>query len=312
MEEINLNELFYYYLKKLPIIIVVTVLALILGYLYTKEVQVPMYHGTTTIILVQKQGDNDNSTVTQNEITVNEKLVSTYSQIIKSRRVLDQVIDDLELDMKAGSLSENITVTSVSDTSIIKVTVSDEDKEQAVEIANKVSEVFKNEITEIYNLENVSVVDEAIVENEPYNINLLKQLVICALAGIVLSCGLIFVMFYFDNTIKNKNEIESKLNLPVLGEIPTAKKLTNNKRKFKKKKRVSNEDIKAKDIKDEVFDNVDKDILVDDVSSEKKTTKVTNTEKKSNKASVEKKTTAKKKAVTKKNTIKNKKGEGEK
>lgn len=259
MEEINLNELFNYYLKRLPIIIVVTVLALILGYLYTKEIQIPMYHGTTTIILVQKQGDNDSSVVTQNEITINEKLVSTYSQIIKSRRVLDQVIDDLDLAMKAGSLSENITVTSVSDTSIIKVTVSDEDKKQAVKIANKVAEVFKEEITEIYNLENVSVVDEAIVENEPYNVSFLKQLVICALVGIVLSCGLIFVMFYFDNTIKNKNEIEEKLNLAVLGEIPVARKLEKSekkhRRKTNKKKKGSTYDM--------VFEAADREGILD-------------------------------------------------
>lgn len=225
MEELNLTELLKYYLKRIPVIVLATILALLIGYFYIKEVQVPLYHGTTTIILVQQQEQNQSSTMMQSELTINEKLVSTYSQIIKSRRVLDQVIATLNLDTTTNNLANNITVTSVSETSIIKVTVSDEDKELAPVIANQIAKVFETEVTKIYNLENISVIDEAIMEENPYNVNVPKQMIIYALIGLVLSCGIIFVMYYFDNTIKNKKEIETKLNLAVLGEIPVATRL---------------------------------------------------------------------------------------
>lgn len=313
MEELNLNELLNYYLKKLPIIVIVTLLSLIAGYIYTEEVQIPMYHGTTTIILVERQEGDETSIVTQNELLINEKLVSTYSQIIKSRRVLEQVIDDLKLKDTTGSLAERIEVTAVTDTSIIKVSVSDENNKKAVKIVNKIAEIFKEEVTDIYNLENVSIIDKAIVEDEPYNVSLLKQLVICALAGIVLSCGLIFVMFYFDNTIKNKKEIEEKLNLAVLGEIPTAKKLTKNHRKTRRKRKISNDDIRAKDIKDDVFANVDNDIEVEDTSTKKKATNDAAKKKNTKKVTYKNETkTTKKKSTTKKSTTKTKKEEGEK
>lgn len=68
MEEINLTELLSYYLKKLPIIILVTVLMVLVGYFYSEEIQVPMYHGTTTIILVQKSDDNQSANMTQSEL----------------------------------------------------------------------------------------------------------------------------------------------------------------------------------------------------------------------------------------------------
>ena len=231
MEELNLTELLKYYLKRIPVIVLTTILALLIGYFYISEVQAPLYHGTTTIILVQQQEQNQSSTMMQSELTINEKLVSTYSQIIKSRRVLDQVIETLKLETTTNKLANKITVTSVSETPIIKVTVSDEDKKLAPKIANQIAEVFKKEITEIYNLENISVIDEAIPEKNPYNINVPKQMMIYAFVGFGLSCGIIFVMYYFDNTIKNKKEIESKLNLAVLGEIPVATRL---KSQFKK------------------------------------------------------------------------------
>lgn len=309
MEELNLKDLLNYYLKKIPIIVAITLLFLILGYVYIEKIQTPMYHGTTTIILVEKQDEKVSSDVTSNELLINEKLVATYSQIVKSRRVLDQVIDELNLKDTVNELAERIEVTSVSETSIIKITVSDRSNKRAVRIVNKIADVFKNEVTEIYNLENVSVVDEAIVEDSPYNVNVIKQMLIFALVGIVLSCGIIFVMFYFDNTIKSKNEIEDKLKLAVLGEIPTAKKLTKNKRNLKRKKKISNEDIRAKDIENKAFDNIDNDInLKKDIKDD--TVNEELSDNKTKKVATKKKTTTKK-TTTKKATTKNKKDEGE-
>ncbi|MEE3342821.1 MAG: Wzz/FepE/Etk N-terminal domain-containing protein [Bacilli bacterium] len=230
MEEINLKDLFNYYVKRIPIIIIVTTIALIIGLIYSTKIQVPMYHGTTTIILVQKQSDKDTSYAYQNELNINEKLVATYSQIIKSRRVLEQVINNLKLETTPKELAEDINVTAVTDTSIIKVSVSNKDNKEAVMIANGVADVFKKEISNIYNLENVSIVDNAVIEDKPYNVNILKELLIAGLAGIVLSCGVLFIIYYFDNTIKTKTDIEEMVGLAVLAEIPTAKKLVKNNR----------------------------------------------------------------------------------
>ena len=295
MEELNLTELLRYYLKRLPIIILVTLLVLIIGYVYVEQVQVPMYHGTTTIILVQKTEDNQNANVTQNELNINEKLVSTYSNIIKSRRVVEPVIDSLKLSDSYKSLQARISVTSVSETPIIKVTVSDEDKDQAVLIANELARIFEREISQIYNLENISVIDKAIVEENPYNVNLVKQMIISGVIGLVLSCGIIFVMYYFDNTINNKKEIENKLKIAVLGEIPVANKLDAMEKRKKKNKRVENN----------VNNDLDFDHIDDDLEEEVK--KLEDKAKEEKKTSSSKKSTTTKKTTTKK-TVKKEEG----
>jgi len=106
VEELDLQELLRYYLRKLPIILGIMVFVLIGGYIYINSFQVPMYHGTTTLILIQKQDEEVND-ITQNELNISEKLVSTYTEIIKSRRVLSPVIKNLKLDM-----STNLTITT--------------------------------------------------------------------------------------------------------------------------------------------------------------------------------------------------------
>lgn len=241
MEELDLKELLKYYIRKLPIILIITAIFTILGYIYTEYIQVPMYKGTTTIILVEENNDTSNQDITKDTITINEKLVTTYSKIIKSRRVLDQVKEELKLKRSISDLAAQISVSSIEETSIIEIIVTDTNNELATKIANKIAEIFKKEITEIYNLENISIIDKAIIEKKPYNVNEVKQIIIFTLGGILLSCIIIFIIYYFDNSIKNKKEIEEKLNIPVLGEIPIATKLNKKTKHKSQKEKISNE-----------------------------------------------------------------------
>ena len=98
METLNLKDLFKYFLNNLILIILITVLTILIGYGYIEYIQIPKYKGETTIILVQKDKTDLNDSITQNQLAINEELVSTYSEIIKSRRVLDQVIEELDLN----------------------------------------------------------------------------------------------------------------------------------------------------------------------------------------------------------------------
>ena len=94
----------------------------------------------------------------------------------------------------------------------------------AAEIANEVADVFSDEIQDIYNLENVAIIDKAEVAKEPYNINYVKDNVIYLMIGVVLSFGVVFVMYYFDTTIKSSETVEEKLGLTVIGIVPKESK----------------------------------------------------------------------------------------
>lgn len=223
MEEINLNELFNYFLSKIVYIILFTILGLVVGLFYTEFFQTPLYKSSTTIVLARTWESTDSTGITSNDVILNQKLVATYREIIKSRRILDKVVDNLELDVESEDLMNSITVTNVNETELLSISVSTESAKDSAAIANEIAKVFEKEIVDIYNIENVSIIDEAKVMTNAYNISPLKTTALGGIVCLVLSCMVIFVMFYFDTTIKNSTTIEEKIGLPVLGIVPASK-----------------------------------------------------------------------------------------
>ena len=217
METIDLKDLFDYYKSKLGVVILFVALVGILGCLYGLFIQKPMYKSSTSIVLISEA--KDNSQLTYNDVSVNQNLVSTYSEIVKSKRVLGQVINNLNLNYTYGALSNNIEVSSVTGTQIIKITVTDENSKTAMKVANEIGKVFAKEIPELYNISNVNILDTAEVAPSAYNVNITKQSAISLLAGLVLGLGVVFVMYYFDRSVKNASQIEDKLKLPVLATV---------------------------------------------------------------------------------------------
>ena len=217
MEEINLKDLFNYFLSKKLYIILITLIAVIIGVLYSTFFKTPMYKSYTTMLLTK---ENDSTSITSNDITLNKNLVDTYSEIIRSRKIASKVINNLDLNYSIEELKSRISVSSINDTEIIKITVVDEDSKLAMDIANETASVFKTEIVKLYNIQNIGVVDVAETANSPYNMNSLKGIIISLLIGIVLSLALVFIMYYFDTTIKSAEEVEEKLGLPVIGKVP--------------------------------------------------------------------------------------------
>lgn len=238
MEEINLKDMFSYFLSKISFMAIITVFVGILGCIYAIFLQVPMYNSYTTLVLTRvNEGDSTNTSLT-NDLTINSKLVGTYSEIIKSSRIMKPVVEDLGLDYSVEELQKIVVVTNVSDTELIKISVNTDDPELSANIANKIAQVFSQEIKEIYEIQNLTVIDKAVVDNEPYNVNILKQVVIYLLAGVVISFAVVFVIYYFDNKIKSVEEVEQKIGLPILGSVPN--------RTFKsKKKKGSNNTSKG-------------------------------------------------------------------
>ena len=139
---------------------------------------------------------------------------------MKSHSILNQVINNLNLNTSVEQLKKKVNVTTEDDTEIIRISVNSENAENARDVANEIARVFSNDVARYYSIKNVAIVDYAEASSNPYNISLLKTTVLALLVGVVLACAAIFIMFYFDTTIKSVEEIESKIGLPALGIVP--------------------------------------------------------------------------------------------
>ena len=217
MEEINIKDFFEYIRKYILLIAGFVSVAIIAVCIYNVKIKVPLYTTYTTVILANSQVND--STITQNDITLNQHLVSTYSEIIKSKLVLEQVISETGIDYDVDALSKNVSVSTTGNTEMLKISVTDPDPKLAAKIANSIAEVFGSEVSKIYKLNNVSVIDMAKEPDSISNNTLIRDIGISFAIALILSLGIIFVIYYFDDTIKLSDSLEENLKMPVIGKI---------------------------------------------------------------------------------------------
>lgn len=218
MEEIDLKELFNMFWSKKIWIIIVTILFAIIGGFYTKYMTTPDYKSTATLVLTK---NDSGGTITQSEISLNQQLVATYTELIKTKNILGKVIKNLGYeDMNEQDLKANIEVKLVTSTQLIEISVKNADPKKAKELTNETANVFIAKAKDIYKLENIHIVDEAKEATNPYNINHKKDIIMFTIIGLILSVGCIFVVSLFDTSIKSSEEVEKRLGLTVLASIP--------------------------------------------------------------------------------------------
>lgn len=216
-ENINLKRIFDI-LKHRKLLIVFTLIVFtVFGYLYSYEYLVPQYKSKSTLLLIP---NTTSETTTNSDLTVNSGLISTYSSIATNSKVLKQVINNLKLDLTEDELLSKITVSVIKNTYIIEVVVTDESPRLSAIITRELANVFLNEIQEIYNLNNIGIIDSAQIPSKPYNINHKKDLFIFFCLGIIASFMLIIFIYIFNNKIEKEEEIEKYLHIKSLGSIP--------------------------------------------------------------------------------------------
>jgi len=222
-ETIELRELLDIVLKRKWMITIITILTLLIGGIYSVFVVTPIYRSDTTLMVNSSKGINAGDLAASfdlGSINLSQKIVVTYGEIVKSRIVLEQVIDRLDLDMTYNQLLSNTTSQPVGSTEILRISVQNEDPEVASLIANTISDVFVKEVMRILKVNNVETIDRAIPMQNPINVKTTLNLAISLVLGLMMGVFLAFALEYLDNTIKTESDVEKHLGLAVIGSIP--------------------------------------------------------------------------------------------
>lgn len=217
-ENISLKDIFQTLKKRWKLIMLLTLIAALISGTISYFLLTPVYESSTQILVNQKQSENQ---LDSTQIRSNIDMINTYSVIIKSPAILDKVTDELELDQSVEQLSQKITINSQENSQVFSLSVQDSNPSQAVEIANAVSATFQKEIKDIMNVDNISVLAKAEIKENPMpvNPNPVLNIAIAVLVGLMAGIGLAFLLEYMDNTIKDEDDIERLLEIPILGSI---------------------------------------------------------------------------------------------
>lgn len=226
MEEFDLRRFAKLALIKKFFLMAIMISCIGVGIFYSYYCVVPKYKSTTTILLAQTNEtktttDDDGNTVEEEvaDLSMTNTLLEPYISLVTSKKVISNVITNLDLDMTVAEVQAMLSVAE-ENTAMISITAISEDADLAASIANEVTNVFAQQVQEIFSITNVNVIDEAEPATIPYNVNHTKDLLLAVMVGIVLSGCFVVVVYMLDTSIKEESDIEDGLKIPVLGVIP--------------------------------------------------------------------------------------------
>lgn len=217
-EVIDLTEILSAVRQHLLELIFVTLAAALVGFMASKFLMTPKYDSSALMIVNTRQDVNAN--VTSDQINSATKLVSTYSIIIKSDTVLQQVIDNLGLNLTYAQLNKRVTVAAVDDTQVMKITVQSDSPEWARQVCEQIITVAPDVIKEAVEAGSVKVISNPSLATEPVSPNIMKNTMLAAAVGFVLVIGIIVLQVLLDNKINTEEDATKYLDMTVLGVIP--------------------------------------------------------------------------------------------
>ena len=217
LEEISFKEIFSILRRRLWLIILLLILFMLASGLVSYYVIDKKYEASTTLMIVTTDE------IEYNEILLNQKLASIYSELIKTRAVANKVIENLKLRISYEQYKSKVKVNFVEDAGLIRIQVSDKNPKLAADIANEITLVFIEDVKRVMRVENIQVIDEAQVPTKPVSPKPVLNISIAGILGFMIGVFISFLKEYLDNTIKSYEDVEKYLELQVLGAIPKFK-----------------------------------------------------------------------------------------
>lgn len=199
-ETISLQDIYNMIRKRIALIAFVTILSIVVVGLISYFLITPVYEATTEILVNQRPAETEQ--LTNETIQANLTLIKTYTGILKNPIILDRVKDELNLDMPTAKFRNKITVSNAEQSQLITITVKDENPELAAEIANTTAAVFESAIQELMSVDNITILAPAeFNENlKPVSPNLIINMAIAAIVGLMLGIGIVLFLVYINKT----------------------------------------------------------------------------------------------------------------
>ena len=188
MQDINLYHLLKFYAKKWFWIVIFTVIGAAAGFIYNTYIQTPLYKSDATLLTISTE---------DRKVGEDSTLINNYIELLKSRRVLEPVINAQGHKISYNELATSTTVINEKDTEVIKVSIVSKDPLTSKQLLSGVIVSFKDRIKELYNLNNISIVDNANQATKPYNVHTVMLITFTSIAGFLTSMILLFFAYDF-------------------------------------------------------------------------------------------------------------------
>lgn len=224
-EELDIKRLIKIITQSLSFILVMTLLAGIVAFVYSETMVLPSYRSSVTMYV----NNNNRSTllsktqISSADMQASQRLVETYIEILKSDTVMSEVSVEAErrygIKYSSKKILSMFSANSVNETEILKVNITGNNPEHTALIANVVADVAPDKLNEYIETGTVKLIDTA----EPGTRvapNIKRNTMLGFILGFLLSCGIIVIREIFDTRVKSETDLENWFHKSILGIIP--------------------------------------------------------------------------------------------
>lgn len=204
--------------EKLALILAAVLTASVLGWAVSSFVLPKKYEASVNMIVNTRT--ELSGVVTSDNISSAQNLVDTYAIIIKSNKVLNQVIDRLGLAMSFEDLYEIVSVNDINNTQVMKIAAQCSDPKLAARIVETISEIAPAIVADAVEAGSCKVVSDVYTKPSPVSPNVLRNTAASAAAALVLACAAVVLRELLNDYIISDVDLEKKLGISVLGVIP--------------------------------------------------------------------------------------------
>ncbi|MCR4690968.1 MAG: capsular polysaccharide biosynthesis protein [Lachnospiraceae bacterium] len=242
--EIDLVELFSYFLSKIWFIIagflIGAVLAGVITYFFIK----PLYTGTAKLYMVSS---SKGSVVDISDLNIGTSLSSDYEQLVKTRPIIESVIEKMDLPYDYDQMMEMLSVSTISNTRILVLKFTSQDPTEAKEVTNALAEEAVTRLPSVMDTPEPHIAEEAIIPEHRSSPSYSKNILISALVGMLLVMGVLTLLFVLDDTLDTADDVEKFFGVKPLTVVPESdigvlnEALEKKDRRFRKKKKNNKE-----------------------------------------------------------------------
>lgn len=218
--EIDLIELFGYFLEKIWWIIGAFLLGALLAGLITHFAITPKYTATAKMYMVSSSSQ---SVVDLTDLNIGQSISGDYVELLKTRPIVEGVIEEQHLDYTYKEMLGMISLSIVNNTRIIRIDVTSTDKQEAMRIANALADKGVTELPKLMETPEPHIAEYAIVPANKSAPSLTKNTMIGALLAMLLMLAIFTVRFLMDDTFKYAEDIEKEFGVMPLTVIPEGK-----------------------------------------------------------------------------------------
>ena len=217
----TLLELLQLMRKHLKLVILLPIVCALAMGVYSYAFMANTYTASTSMYVLAKQtsANSDNATNYSN-LNASQMLANDVSTLLKSDRIAADTVKNLHLDSLKGYSTK---VTSETTSRVITLSVTGTDPDTSAAIANEMASNVSKVAQQVMDVQSVNVIDQAVSPSSPSGPNRSMYIAVALLAGLFVAIAIVVVSDMLNTKVRNADEVEELLGLPVIGRMPAVK-----------------------------------------------------------------------------------------